>query len=243
MNKKYFEIWSERLGKKVAIAQYGHYGLAAALFPFVGDNPLEVEENGFVDSIAHILESGKLTVFAIETANFNSWLSSDLPNEEKSRNHYLFNEFVINEALPFIFGQMGGASPAITAGAALGGYHAANLFFKRPDLFIGTAVADATFDIKHFTGGYYDENCYFNSPVDFLPNLEDEYWLAYLRKTKRLILTTGTGEGTSPENVRRMSDILKRKGIPHEVEYWGEEWKREPKSWIEQLKRAFERKI
>ena len=41
---------------------------------------------------------------------------------------------------------------------------------------------------------FFDDNCYFNSPVHYLPNLSDEYWLSFLRSKHHVYLMTGTGE-------------------------------------------------
>jgi esterase/lipase superfamily enzyme len=33
-------------------------------------------------------------------------------------------------------------------------------------------------NIKRFLDGYYDDNCYFNNPPDYLANLSDKkYWI------------------------------------------------------------------
>ena len=37
------------------------------------------------------------------------------------------------------------------------------------------------FDIHQFLDGYYDDDCYFNNPPDFIPNLTDDWFLSRYR--------------------------------------------------------------
>ena len=46
------------------------------------------------------------------------------------------------------------------------------------------------FDIHQFLDGYYDDNCYYNCPPDFLPNLNDPGILDRYRRMK-IVLATG----------------------------------------------------
>ena len=46
------------------------------------------------------------------------------------------------------------------------------------------------YDIKRFTGGYYDASVYFNNPVDFLANEHDPSRLEEMRKID-IILAVG----------------------------------------------------
>ena len=46
------------------------------------------------------------------------------------------------------------------------------------------------YDIRRFTDGYYDDNVYFNNPLDYLANEHDAGRLAELRKMD-IILTVG----------------------------------------------------
>jgi esterase/lipase superfamily enzyme len=69
------------------------------------------------------------------------------------------------------------------------------------------------YDIKQFIMGYYDDNCYFNNPPDYLPNLNDEW---YLNKIRNMGIILGTGEKDIclQDNIN-LSGILKCKGIEH----------------------------
>ena len=60
-------------------------------------------------------------------------------------------------------------------GASLGAYHAANIAFRHPDAVSHLISLSGAFDISSFFDGYYDDNIYFNSPYDYLPNIDDPW--------------------------------------------------------------------
>ena len=74
--------------------------------------------------------------------------------------------------------------------------------------------------------GYYGDDVYFNSPLDYLPNLEDHGLLEALRRN-HLIFTTGEHDPCKEANLK-MSRLLHEKGIPHHLEMlhgaFGHDW-------------------
>jgi esterase/lipase superfamily enzyme len=123
--------------------------------------------------------------------------------------------------VPFIRNQCSQETPIITTGASFGALHAANMLFRRPDVFEGTIAMSGTYDIKSYSKGYYDDNCYFNSPVDYLPNLSDEFYLSKLRAKKHIYILSGQGEYEAPERSIHLGQVLTGKGIPHHLDLWG----------------------
>jgi esterase/lipase superfamily enzyme len=75
------------------------------------------------------------------------------------------------------------------------------------------------FDIHQFLDGYYDDNCYYNCPPDFVPNLSDPWFLDRIHRM-RIVLATGETDICLAEN-RRMSEIMGARGIPHYLDVWG----------------------
>ena len=66
-------------------------------------------------------------------------------------------------------------SAAGVCGASLGAYHAANLAFRHPDVISLFISLSGAFEISDFFDGYHDENIYFNSPYEYLPNMPDPW--------------------------------------------------------------------
>ena len=76
--------------------------------------------------------------------------------------------------------------------------------------------------IRHspVSNGYYDDDCYFNNPPDFLPNMNDDWFLSRYRQMK-WVLATGEWDICLNENVK-MDAIMNGKGIPHWLDIWGD---------------------
>jgi pimeloyl-ACP methyl ester carboxylesterase len=60
-------------------------------------------------------------------------------------------------------------------GASIGAYHAANTAFRHPDAVSHLISLSGSFDISSFFDGYHDDNIYFNSPYEYLPNVTDPW--------------------------------------------------------------------
>ena len=90
------------------------------------------------------------------------------------------------------------------------------------------------YDLKTYTNGYYDDNCYFNSPVDYLPRWNDENILNMLRH-KSIIIASGQGSYEDPDASRKLSDILNAKGIQHWLDLWGHDVPHDWPTWRDML--------
>ena len=145
--------------------------------------------------------------------------------------HQQYNSYVEHEVVPFIRMHTSENTPIITTGASLGALHAANMFFRRPDLFAGTIAMSGVYDLTTYTKGYFDEDVYFNSPCHYLPNLSDDNILNRLRQSSHIHILSGSGDYEDPEGSQRLSNILSGKGIPHELDIWGWDMKHDWPTW------------
>jgi len=225
------------------IAVYGHYGVVVLFFPAISDHFLENEELGLLEALMPAINKGKCKVYCVSGINQESLLNSEKSPDEKSLRLLQYNNYVIEELLPFIFSENGGPIPVLTCGVKHGAFYSANTYFRRPDLFYGTIALSGTFNIQDYTQDFFDDNSYFNSPVHFLPNLNDSYWLSFLTSKHHVYLLSGSGEGERPENSVYLSEILKMKGIPHFLEIWNSEWEHSPETWKAMLKFIFDNKL
>jgi len=235
--------WSQNLNKDVEIVAYGDYGFALLMFPTAAADYLEYERFQLIDSIAPFIDSGKCKVYSINSINSESWLNNLMDPRHKSIRHGQFNEYVVNDVIPFIYNNCNGKVPVITTGASFGALHAANLLFKRPDLFDGTIAMSGTYDLKDYSRRYYDENVYFNSPVDYLPNLGDENILNQLRTNKAIHIVSGQGSYEDPDASRKLSEILHSKGITHNLDLWGLDMSHDWSTWRKMLPYFLESKF
>jgi len=100
------------------------------------------------------------------------------------------------------------------------GYHAVNFALKHPDIVTHCVSMSGAFDIHQFLDGYYDNDCYFNNPPDFVPNLSDDWFLSRYRKMK-IVLASGEWDMCLDQNVK-MSHLLNGKSVPHWLDVWGD---------------------
>jgi esterase/lipase superfamily enzyme len=105
-------------------------------------------------------------------------------------------------------------------GASLGAYHAANSLFKHPDVFKRCLALSGLYDMKRFMDGMYDDNFYFNNPVDYLANLADPWFFQEL-STCDIRIATGHGPWEDCASSYRLSEILASTGIRHSLDDWG----------------------
>lgn len=104
----------------------------------------------------------------------------------------------------------------------MGAYHAANFFFRHPDVFDTTIALSGVYRLNMFIGDYMDENVYFNSPINFLPDLDDPWHLDLYRQSN-IIICCGQGawEDEMLADSHALKQILDAKNIPNWVDFWG----------------------
>lgn len=234
MKREIHKWWSPNLNKDMEIAVYGHFGYALLMFPTAAADYLEYERFQLIDAIAPHINDGKIKAFSINSINNESWLNRNMDPSHKAIRHQQFNQYVTEEVVPFIKHHCSDTVPIVTTGASLGALHAANSFFRRGDVFAGTIAMSGNYDLKYYTDGFYDDNCYFNSPVDYLPKWNDENILNMLRH-KSIIIASGQGSYEDPDASRRLSDILNSKGIEHWLDLWGYDMPHDWPTWRKML--------
>ena len=235
MERHTTQWYSERLHKNMEIATYGHWGFALLLLPTAAADYLEYERFQLIDSISKYINEGKVKVFSINSINNESWLNNQMHPRHKAIRHQQFNEYVMQEVVPFIRTHCEPNVPIVTAGASFGALHAVNLCLRRPDVFAGCIGMSGCYELSDYTKGYHDEDVYFNSPMQYIPNLTDPYLLAHLRNLKHIHLVSGAGNYEAPEASRQFSGVLSHQGITHELDIWGHDVPHDWPTWRKML--------
>ncbi|MEO6939295.1 MAG: alpha/beta hydrolase-fold protein [Candidatus Kapaibacterium sp.] len=243
MDRSIHSWFSPALGKEMEVAVYGHSGPALLMFPSAAADYLEYERFHLIDAVQGVFESGKMMGFSINSINSESWLNNSMAPRDKAVRHVQYNQYISEEVVPFIRDRMGATErPTVyTTGVSFGAFHAMNMLLHRPDLFDGVIAMSGVYDLKEYAKGYYDEDVYFNSPIDFLPNLGDGPLLEALRAKNKIFLMSGKGNYEDPHASWIMGEVLGKKGIHNFVELWGEEWTHDWPTWRAMLPSAIER--
>ncbi len=220
------EQWrSPSLGRDMSIAVYGTSGTPVIALPTRGAGPRQWESHGMVEAISKQLNEGYNQLFCIESVDKESLLNKDLAPSRRITRQQQFESYVVEEVVPYVREQ-NHFSYLIVAGTDLGGYHALNIALKHPDEFDKVIGLSGVYDIKEFLDDYYDDDVYYNNPVDYIPNLADRTLLQRIKEIDfRLVSYT-----SDPRNAlaNRMSHVLRMKFIEHDLDIWDlssdEEW-------------------
>jgi esterase/lipase superfamily enzyme len=225
MKREYHRWHSPRLGRDMELLVFGHAGLPAVVFPTSCGRFFEFEDRGMVGSVAGKIEAGELQLFCVDSLDAESWYNREVPPRWRIARHMQYEAYVMGEVLPLVFEKNAARedspdSRILAIGCSFGGYHAVNIALRRPDIFTGFLSMSGAFDLAGFLGGYYDQDCYFNLPLDFIPNLTDSWSLDRYRRNT-YVLATGVHDMCWNDN-ERMAQVLRGQGIPCTLDVWGD---------------------
>jgi len=236
MNVEYFKKWSRHLNKDMELKVYGHAGVPALAFPTGCGRFYEFEDNGMVDAVGWFLDQGKIWLVTVDSVDCEAWMAHWMFPGDRGWRHLQYERYVMDELIPFIREYTGFRGRLLTTGCSMGAYHAANFFFKHPDIF-GTVIAlSGLYSPTHFVGDYMDENVYFNFPLCYLPNLTDPWYLERFRESE-IVFCVGQGawEEESLRDTRRLEEVLHSLGVHAWVDYWGTNVSHDWVWWRKQL--------
>ncbi len=227
------ETWSwhsPALNREMRLARFGSAGKPLLLFPTGGGDYLEHERFLMIRALGPLIDAGRLRVYLMDNINRDGWISAEATPGHKTWLQARFDEYLVEEALPFIRTDSGsGTERFATSGMSLGAYNAMNLGCKHPDWIDLVVTMSGTFDLRRWLDGHWDEDFYYNHPIDFLPGLEGPP-LERLRESY-FLLAVGLGPWDNPRNSLRMGKVLEAKGIPSRVEIWGEDADHDWPTW------------
>ena len=222
MQRRTTSWYSHNLNMEMPLVSYGHAGPPLLMFPTAAADYLEYERFYLVDAVKDFVDAGELRAYSINSVNRYSLLNEQMPPHLKAELLTRYDRYVTDEVLPLIRSDCrDGENRPLTTGASLGAFLSANAYFKHPDVFRGVIGMSGSYDVRAYLKDYYDDNVYFNNPVDYLSNLNDEHYLPLLQKADSIMIMTGQGNYEAPERSRALSDILHGKGIPHVLDMWG----------------------
>ncbi len=225
METQYFKSWSHHLGRDMECKLYGHSGRPVLFIPCQDGRFFDFENYSMTSTWAPWIESGQVMVLAIDTLDQETWSDKNGDPYHRIRRHEAWMRYITGEVVPFLrhlaWERCGWEGGVISFGCSLGATHAANLFFRFPDLFSGMLAISGIYNAEYGFGSYMDEVVYENSPVHYLANLPAGHPYIELYNRGKGILCTGQGPWEVPETTFRLADIFAQKGIAVWVDVWG----------------------
>jgi esterase/lipase superfamily enzyme len=215
MQENYHKWYTQFLNRDFEMLVFGSAGYPVILFPSFNGKYYESKDNGLIDSVAELIDQEKIKVYCPDTIDSESWDNYAIDPGDRVRTHNAYEKVILNDVIEFAKFETRSKTVCV-AGYDFGGYHALNLAFRYPEKVNSLISMSGTFDIKPFIYGFYDDNCYYNNPPDYLSNLEDQ---SCLDRIKKINITLGTCEfDRCLEENKNMSRILSKKNIPHLLE-------------------------
>jgi esterase/lipase superfamily enzyme len=223
VNIEYHKWWSEALNQEMELKVYGHAGKPAVVFPAQGGRFFEFEDFGMVRSVQELIEAGRLRLFTVDSIDSQTWANWNAHPADRAHRHEDYDRYVVQEVLPFARKLCGDPDQRfISTGCSMGAYHAANFFFRHPDQFDGVIALSGLYQLGMFVGDYMDENVYFNSPIAYLSNLSNQWYIDRYQQSQ-IIICCGQGAWEEPmlADTLALKKILEDKSIPAWIDIWG----------------------
>ena len=241
MNTEYFKGYSHALGRDMECKLYGHSGRPVLFIPCQDGRFFDFENFHMTDVWSPWIESGQVMVFSIDTIDTETWSNKSGDPYWRIRRHEDWIRYIVDEMVPFIREETRrrngweGEPGIIPFGCSLGATHAANLYFRFPDLFHGVLALSGIYTAEYGFDSYMDELVYQNSPVHYLANMAHDH--PYIEKYNRHpgIICVGQGAWEIPDTTRRLASIFHEKGIHLWVDFWGHDCAHDWDWWYKQV--------
>lgn len=222
MNERHIRWWTPHLSREFDMLVFGEgRGLPLVLFPTSFGNYYQNKDFGLTDAVSGHVDGGKITLYCPDAIDLESFYNKSIHPADRMRTHLAYENVIVGDVFDFARRECSAPRVAV-CGASLGAYHAANIAFKHANAVSHLISLSGAFEISDFFDGYHDDNIYFNSPYEYLPNLPDPWKFNHMG----IILGTGEWDNTRHESMH-LSGILNAKGIQHLLDdrkWCGHDW-------------------
>jgi esterase/lipase superfamily enzyme len=219
MHREVHRWYSHRLGREMGVVVHGHWGPPLLMFPTTGGDEGEYERQSVIGTMAGAIEAGRVKTFCVNTNNGDSYgnaapsAASQLDAASVRRLHPPRGDPV--HPPPLSIRRHRGVDDGRVAGGVSRGEHPLQNTGRRETLL--RLVGRLRHEAVH--GRLYDDNFYFNNPVDYLANASDPWLLGTWRAARFTSPLDGPWEHR--EESYRLSRILAGRGIAHHLDDWG----------------------
>jgi esterase/lipase superfamily enzyme len=238
VRREHKKIYSPAIGADGELIAYGHLGRPLLVFPSENGRPWDYEDRGMIGAIASLIEAGRVKVYCVDSYDASSWHSGWGSLEDRARVHLRYEDWIINQVVPWIYDDCGGPLDMVVNGCSFGAYHAANFALKHAYLFPRALCHSGVYDVSVLGGGPRGDSFYFNNPMDYVANMTGDH-LGWLRSRVELVLVCGRGQWEDTTgalaSTQAFASLLTSKAIPHELDLWGWDVPHDWPSWRNQL--------
>jgi len=224
---------SPALGRPIELVWHGHWGRPVLAFPTSLGSCYQLEEMGLIPALAGKIDSGEIQVCCVEAIDGEHWYNEGAQPEWKVRRYEQYVRYLEREVVP-LTRIKAERDDLVLFGASFGAYHAVNFAGRFPHLVSRVICFSGLYGIHRFLNGWWSDDCYFNCPSAYYPNLPS-HEVDRLRHIG-FVIATGEHDHLVGEN-RWFADVLAGKGLNVYSEFWpgvfGHDWP----FWCEHLGR------
>jgi esterase/lipase superfamily enzyme len=196
---------------------FGHHGAPMLVFPTSQGKFYEYEDRGMVGALHEQIERGWIQLICVDSIDSESWYCRWAHPSGRVVRHMQYEHYLLNEVVPFVR-SFNGNDFWMTTGCSFGAYHALNIALRHPWLFRRAIGLSGIYDIRGWTDGFYDDNIYFNNPVDYTANLHDPQQIGALQRMD-IIIATGQDDANR-QSSEQLSANLWKHGVGNALRLW-----------------------
>jgi esterase/lipase superfamily enzyme len=224
---------SPSLGKDLTVTIYGSSGTPVIGIPTRGASCQQWENFGMLNGISYQIENGFNQLYCVSSVDGESFLNDEASPSQRLVRHQQYETYLVDEVVPYIKDH-NPIDYLIVAGTDLGAYHAISLALKHPAEFNKAIGLSGIYDIKKFMDGYYEDDVYYQNPMDFIPNISGQPLLNKIRDIDFRLVSYE--HDSRIEYARRLSNVFRMKFIEHTLDIWDIDEVDEWKQWPQMLK-------
>jgi esterase/lipase superfamily enzyme len=207
LKEEHVKWYSPTLGRETEMLIFGHAGQPVIIYPTSMGSYHQNRDFHLIDAVSWFVDNGLVKIYCPDSVDKDSFYDDQIHPAERIRRHNVYDQFIMEEVVSRATNETGHQKVTV-AGCSFGGYHAINFAFRHPHRVSGVFSMGGAFDIRNHLDGYYDDQVFYNNPVDFLPDLQDEnLW------KMQIVLGVGEHDFCLPQN-NRLAEIMSRKGMP-----------------------------
>ena len=221
MRREYHAWHSDRVGRKMELLLYGNGGDPVLLFPTSFGSYNQNEDFGLISAIGDRIDAGRYTVICVDGLDTSTWYNKKIHPADRVRFAAAYESYIVSEVVPLLWARTGWGRQMTFGGCSFGAFHALSMGLRHPLVCHKLLAMSGAYETESFLDGWNDQNTYFQSPKQWIPNLHDGQQLRQLYDMD-IILPAGEHD-ICRSSTEEMSRILWNKGIGNHLSIWNGE--------------------
>jgi esterase/lipase superfamily enzyme len=198
---------------------FGHHGAPVIVFPTSYARFYEWKDFKMIDAIGDKIDNGYLQLYCVDGIWAESWYNNWAHPNGRMHRHNQWEQYLIHEVYPLI--RHKNQNPfTILAGTSFGAFIAMLFSLKHPWHVNKVLAMSGGYDAQEFLDGYHSDETYFNSPLEFVPNLHDHRILERIRGIDIKLVTSVWDIPVCRETTKALSTKLWNMGVWNQCDVW-----------------------